>query len=214
MSLSASTDTDPALVTLLEAEKRYGRRTVLRVDHFELRRGDSLVITGPNGSGKSTLMRLLSGVSALSSGYIRRSAGFDTLKVCYVPQAGGLQLNLSLWDNLRIWQQLVGDQEPADLATQWYMQGFDLLPFLRVRCGELSGGFQRLAALACALSTRPEGLFVDEPLSGIDATHARVLVRGLAAAMSDLQFLVVTSHASTDFTQATRVLNLSPGGQI
>lgn len=210
MSSPASTATEPALVTLHEAEKRYGGRTVLRVDRFALRRGDSLLITGPNGSGKSTLMRLLAGVSTLSSGRVQRSAGYDALKIGYLPQTGGLQPALTVADNFRLWQHLLGSDEPPDLATQWYVQGFDLQPFLHTRGGDLSGGFRRLAALACALSAQPDGLFIDEPLAGVDGAHAQVLVQGLAAAMGALQFLALTSHAAADFAPATRVLDLSP----
>lgn len=200
---------DPPLVALQNAEKRYGDRTVLRVDKFNLNWKDLLLITGPNGSGKSTLMRVLAGVSTLSSGTVIHSAKFDSLKTCYVPQFGGLHLNLSVADNLRLWYCLVGSEEPENLAEQWYIQHFDLQGRLHSRCGDLSGGFQRLAALACALATRPDGLFVDEPLSGIDAPHAKMLVHGLGTAMADLSFLVVTGHSATEISQANRVIDLS-----
>lgn len=212
MSLPASTATERPLVALHEAEKRYGRRTVLRIDRFELRRGDSVVIIGANGSGKSTLLRMLSGVAEPTSGRVEHGTDYDALKVCFVPQAGGLLPGLTLTDNLRAWQRLVGSPGPDELSTQWYLQDFDLQPFLHTRCGDLSGGFQRLAALACALSTQPDGLFIDEPLSGIDSGHARLLVQGLEAAMSDLQFLVVTDHTAANFAKAMRVMDLSPGG--
>lgn len=211
MSLPASTATKRPLVALHEAEKRYGRRTVLRIDRFELRRGDSVAIIGPNGSGKSTLLRLLSGVAEPTSGRVERSVGYDALKVCFVPQAGGMQPELTLTDNLRAWQRLVGSPGLDELSTRWYLRSFDLQPFLHTRCGDLSGGFQRLGALACALSTQPDGLFIDEPLSGIDSGHGHLLMQALEAAMSDLQFLVVTGHTATAFTNATRVVDLSPG---
>jgi len=211
MSSSASNAADGALVTLHEVEKRYGSRTVLRIDRFELCRGDSLLVTGANGSGKSTMMRLLSGISVASSGRVRQTPAYRAMKVCHVPQAGGLHPGLSLADNLRAWQRLVGSEGPADLAAQWYIRGLDLEPFMQTRCGELSGGFQRLAALACALATDPDGLFIDEPLSGIDTSHANALLQGLAAERSRLQFLVATGHAPDEFTPATRVLDLSAG---
>ena len=212
MSSQHSCAADTPLVVLREAEKRYGDQTVLRVDKLELNRNDWLLIAGPNGSGKSTLMRVLSGVATLSSGSVIRSSEFDSLKICYVPQSGGLHLNLTLADNLRMWHCLVGSAEPENLAQQWYVQGFELQRYLHSRSGDLSGGFQRLAALACALATKPDGLFVDEPLSGIDAPHARVIVQGLATAMTDLSFLVVTGHSVADFSGANRVIDLSQSG--
>ena len=211
MSMLTSSATEPALVALHDAVKCYGRRRVLALPRFELRRGDCVLVTGANGSGKSTLLRVLAGVARLSEGRIARSGTYETLRVCYLPQSGGLHTHLTLADNLRLWAVLMGVREPRDLARQWYLRGFDLLPYLDTPCRELSGGFQRLAALACALATGPDGLFVDEPLAGIDEGHARVLVDGLAAAQSGLHFLVVTSHSAADLPSASRHLKLVDG---
>jgi ABC-2 type transport system ATP-binding protein len=211
ISLPDSTVTERPLIAVTEAEKRYGQRTVLRIDRFEMRRGESIAIIGSNGSGKSTLLRLLSGVAQPTSGRVERSADYEVLKVCFVPQSGGLHMGLTLIENLRAWQRLFGSPWPNELSAQWYLRGFDLQPFLHTRCGDLSGGFQRLAALACALSTQPDGLFIDEPLSGIDRGHAHQVVEGLAATMSDLNFLVMTGHKAADFEKKTRVLDLTPG---
>jgi energy-coupling factor transporter ATP-binding protein EcfA2 len=82
---------------------------------------------------------------------------------------------------------------------------------LGTKCSDLSGGFQRLAALACALSTRPDGLLLDEPLSGIDGPHAEALVGGLADALERLRFMVVTSHFADDVAAANRVVDLTAG---
>lgn len=200
-----------ALVTLIDVEKRYAGRTVLRVDRLEVGWHDWLVITGANGSGKSTLTRILAGVTVLSSGTVIRSSEYEAFRICYVPQAGGLHLHLTLADNLKMWQRLVGDDETYDPPWQSYVESLDLKRFLRVRCGDLSGGFQRLAAVACALSTRPDGLLVDEPLSGIDEAHSRDLIATFGAAHEHLKFLVVTSHSESDFSGANRFVDLSRG---
>lgn len=209
--MSTSSATEPALITLDGAVKHYGRRRVLALPSLELRRGDAMLITGANGSGKSTLLRVLAGVTRLSAGSVQRSPLYESLRVCYLPQSGGLHTDLTLAANLRHWALLTGSRLPHDLARQWYMRGFDLLPFLDTPCRELSGGFQRLAALACALATQPSGLFVDEPLAGIDEVHAQTMISGLAAAQAELHFLVVTSHTVADLPSATRQLALVEG---
>ena len=199
------------LVALSKASKRYGSRTVLQLDAFELHHGDSLLIVGANGSGKSTLLRVLAGVSALSSGTVRHSPAFDALNIGYVPQSGGLHPNLSVADNLRLSVRLRGRREPDRLEQRWYVGGLDLGEHLRTRYRDLSGGFQRLSALSCVLATEPAALFVDEPLSGVDVHHAHSVVAGLAAAMSHLEVLVLTSHAASDFPSANRVIGLRGG---
>jgi ABC-type multidrug transport system ATPase subunit len=168
-------------------------------------------VLGANGSGKSTLLRVMAGVACLTAGRVERSATYESLRVCFLPQAGGLLGDLTLADNLRQWALLTGTAPPPDLARQWYLREFDLLPYLDTRCRDLSGGFQRLAALACALSTRPHGLFADEPLSGIDAEHAKVMIDGLGDQRLGLQFLVVTGHDPGQLPSASRMLKLVDG---
>jgi ABC-2 type transport system ATP-binding protein len=214
MSPLPSYSSDLCLVTLEHAEKRYGGRVVLRMGHLELHRQDCLLITGPNGSGKSTLLRLLSGVTPLSKGRVIRALGYDALRICYVPQTAGLYQNLTLIDNIRLWNRMLGTAEPDNLTGQWYIRGFGLARYLYSRCRELSGGSQRLAAIACAFAAKPHGLFMDEPLNGIDAVHSKVFLEGIEAARSDLDFIVMTSHSANDFWIASRVVVLPGEGAL
>jgi ABC-type multidrug transport system ATPase subunit len=214
MSPLPSFSSDRRLVTLEHAEKSYGRRVVLRMERLELHRQDCMLITGPNGTGKSTLLRLLSGVTPLSGGRVIRAMGYDSLRICYVPQTAGLYQNLTLVDNIRLWTRLLGTSVPDDFASQWYIRGFGLARHLYSRCRELSGGSQRLAAIACAFAARPHGLFVDEPLNGIDMVHRKVLLEGIKAARRDLEFIVMTSHSADDFSMASRVVVLSGEGAL
>jgi ABC-type multidrug transport system ATPase subunit len=211
MSMSSSSAPEAPLLQLHQAVKHYGRRRVLSIEHLALHRGERLLVLGANGSGKSTLLRVMAGVASLSAGRLERSAHYESLRVCLLPQAGGLLGDLTLADNLRQWALLTGAAPLPDLARQWYLREFDLLPYLDTRCRDLSGGFQRLAALACALSTRPQGLFADEPLSGIDAGHAKVTTDRLGDERLGLQFLVVTGHDPNLLPSASRTLRLMDG---
>lgn len=213
MSVQPSCTDSALLVTLKDATKHYRGRIALRLAELQLRKGDSMLIIGANGSGKSTLLRVLAGVTTLSTGHARHFEAFDALEIGYVPQMGGLHPNLTVAENLSLAVQLRGRQPPDRLAQRWYVGGLGLQPLLQTRFRDLSGGFQRLAALSCALATEPGGLFVDEPLSGIDAAHARKVVDGLSSAMSHLEVLVVTSHARTDFPFVSRVVELNAGEQ-
>ncbi len=214
MSVQPSCVDSALLVEVKDASKQYGGRTVLQLTELQLRKGDSMLIIGANGSGKSTLLRVLAGVTTPSTGHAQHFDAFDALEISYVPQVGGLHPNLTVAQNLSMGMQLRGRQPPDRLDQRWYVGGFDLQPLLQTRFRDLSGGFQRLAALACALATEPGGLFIDEPLSGIDAAHARKVVDGLSAAMSHLEVLVLTGHARTDVPFVSRVVELKAGEQL
>ncbi len=208
MSQPRSSSSDVPLVTLDNAQKRYADRVVLHIQRLELFRDECLLITGANGSGKSTLLRVLSGVAPLSGGSVTRAPEYDSLRVCYVPQTGGLYPTLTLADNLRLSMRLFGTSEPADLAQPWYVRDLGLDRYLQARCDELSGGYQRLAAIACAFVAKPHGLFIDEPLSGIDRAHGDLLLEGLESARNELAFIVLTNHSAQGLPVATRAFAL------
>jgi ABC-type multidrug transport system ATPase subunit len=207
-SPARSSYSEAPIIALERAEKRYGGRVVLHVERLAIVEKELLVITGPNGSGKSTLLRLLAGLIPLSAGAVTRSPRFDSMRICYVPQTTGLYQHLTLADNIRLWTRLLGTTEPDDLSGRWYMRDFGLDRHLHSRCRELSGGYQRLAAIACAFAAGPDGIFMDEPFSGIDAEHSRLLLDGLSSARNDLNFVVITNHSAEGLPAATRVVCL------
>lgn len=209
-SPSSGTDEIP-LLSLRDAEKRYGGKPVLRLSAVELRRKDRMLIVGGNGSGKSTLLRILAGVTPLSSGRADASPARHGLRACYVPQAGGLYQSLTVTENIAALSRLVGAQAPANLAERWYIRELGLVDYLHAKGGELSGGFQKLAAIACALAAEPQGLFLDEPLTGVDPDHADSLLGALRTQSTELEFMVVTDHSADRFPFANRVVELARG---
>lgn len=209
MSPERFSSSDAPLVTLERVEKRYGDRVALRVERLELRRGDCMLITGPNGSGKSTLLRVLSGVSPPSRGRVSRTLEFESLRLCHVPQTGGLYGHLTLADNIRLSARLFGADDSDDVDRRWYVRRLGLARYLDARCEDLSGGYRRLAAIACAYAAQPQGLFVDEPLSGIDRSLGDALLEGIESSRDALAFVVMTHHSAHGFPSTSRVVELS-----
>ena len=211
MHPSSYSGSDVWLLSVEDAEKRYGQKVVLQVNSFELYRRDRLLIAGPNGSGKSTFLRILAGITLVSAGRLKRSATLNGLRVCFVPQVGGLYQNLTLIENVRALTHLLGATMPLDLADRWYIRELGLDGHLHAKGRELSGGYQKLAAVACALATGPQGLYLDEPLTGIDPERREILLNGLSRASVELDFLIVTGHSTKEFSPATRIVTLDHG---
>ncbi len=199
---------DGPLIRLESVEKRYGRQRVLAVDHLELNDGDRVLITGANGSGKSTLLKLLAGVISPDRGRIHRARALAGGRLGYVPQTGGLYPDLAVAKNLALRQGVCGVRvtlvPPAAAAL-------GLTDVLGKRAGALSGGFQRLAAVAAALAIAPVWLALDEPFSGLDAQKRRVLVEALVAAAEEARVVLLTSPTSDDLPFVTRGLHLDEG---
>ena len=63
-----------SLISLVDASKDFGIRTLFEGLTLHVRKGDRLGLIGPNGAGKSTLLRVLAGVEPLGSGERRCSS--------------------------------------------------------------------------------------------------------------------------------------------
>ena len=148
---------------------------VVRGCDLDLFAGDLAGIIGPNAAGKSTLLKALFGLVGVRRGSVRFH-GDDLVAtpphervrrgLGYVPQTRNVFPSLSVGDNLRMGTFLA----PRRFAERFEMVA-GLFPGLadrsRDRAGLLSGGQQRMLALARALMAEPAVLLLDEPTSGL-----------------------------------------------
>ena len=136
--------------------------------------GDLVEVRGPNGCGKSTLLRCLAGLFHPGEGRIERRAPFT-----YLGHRAGLSADMTPLENLRWFASVDAVQvEPATLAEAMDRVGLGGARF--DRCGMLSAGQQRRAALARLLVSRADVWLLDEPLTALDDAGCG-LTRGLLA---------------------------------
>lgn len=192
---------------------------------FCLNAHESLAIIGQTGSGKSTLVRLLCGLALPDAGTITLD-GIDLTqkhatrkllgKVGYVMQHPERQLfaKTVLQDvSFGPLQMGFSAQEAARAATAALTQvGLggkeDLSPF------ELSGGQQRLAAIAGILAMNPQVLVMDEPTAGLDPKGREDLHELLAALQNQGTTLIYVTHDLEYAAQAHKVLVLNNAHEL
>ena len=172
--------------------RSYGGRAALHDLTLTVTPGEILGFLGPNGAGKSTTVKILTGMIKPDGGRAR-VAGFDVgeapmevkQRIGYVPESAALYETLSAREYLELIASLhhlppAGARERIeDLLTR-----FGLAQSIDQRLSEFSKGMKQKVLIASALMHRPEVLFLDEPLTGLDANAALVvkeLLRGLAA---------------------------------
>src|SRR5918993_5244966 len=154
--------------------------------------GEVLGFLGPNGAGKSTTVKILAGMLKPSGGRAT-VAGFDVVqqplevkkRIGYVPEAAALYESLTAREYLQLVSAL-HHQPPEESRTRVMelLERFDLAAAMDLRLGEFSKGMKQKVLIASALLHRPEVIFLDEPLTGLDANAALVvkeLIRSLAA---------------------------------
>ena len=176
-------------------------------------------IVGQTGSGKSTLLRLLCGLEEADAG---------SLTVCGINAAtkrGRRQIRRAVGYVMQHPErQLFAQTVAEDVAFGPRNQGLsaaeverrvahalDLVGLTDRRDAspfELSGGQQRLAAIAGVLAMEPELLVLDEPTAGLDP-RGRARLRALMAdlAAHGVTLLQVT-HSMEDAAQADHVVVL------
>ncbi|MBJ7610123.1 MAG: ATP-binding cassette domain-containing protein [Candidatus Dormibacteraeota bacterium] len=170
---------------------RRGAETVLSDVSLELRRGELVLLQGPNGSGKSTLLETLAGLIRPAAGEIlldgESIAGLGADRVArrglaLVHQERHLFGTLSVRDNLALAD--FGRRPTAGMdSVDATLESFGLERFAATPAGLLSGGEQRLVALARGLRARPLVALLDEPLAALAGglrDHVLKGVRGMA----------------------------------
>jgi ABC-2 type transport system ATP-binding protein len=147
---------------------------------FEIGRGEVFGFLGPNGAGKTTIVRTLATLVAPSSGSAT-VAGFPLApergveirgRISIMPETPGLYPRLSVAENLECFADLYEVPDPA-ARIQRALRAVRLAERVHEPCATLSKGLRQRLALARALLSEPEVLFLDEPTAGLDPVASR-----------------------------------------
>ncbi len=169
------------MIKLVDINKSFKERQVLRHINLSVADGETLVIIGGSGSGKSTLLRLMVGLIAPTSGEIwidaqeisqMKEEALDQvrLKMGMVFQYSALFDSMTVGDNVAFGLREHTDYSEEKIrrivAEKLALVGLsgveNMMP------SELSGGMKKRVGLARAIAFEPSIIFYDEPDSGLD----------------------------------------------
>jgi len=157
--------------------KRYGDLVAVAGLDLEVRRGECFGLLGPNGAGKTTTVEILEGLTPADAGTVevldeRWGGGRDReLRERLGVQLQETQLaeKLTVLETLQLFRSFYRRGRPVEETVDLAGLGEKRL----ARVGKLSGGQRPRLALACALVSDPELLFLDEPTTGLDPQARR-----------------------------------------
>ncbi|MDB5574794.1 MAG: transporter ATP-binding protein, partial [Tardiphaga sp.] len=184
---------------------------LIAADDFELRAGETTLVTGPSGSGKSTLFRAIAGIWPFGSGSIA------------VPKDATLMM-LPQRPYFPVGSLAAAIAYPAETAAFGSDKIAEVvksvgLPALADRLIEdahwnrmLSLGEQQRLGVARALLHKPQYLFLDEATASLDEPSEEVLYKLLAAQLPDTT-IVSIGHRSTLDALHTRKVALVRDGE-
>ena len=201
------------------------QKPVLKNISVDVQKGSHVAVIGSTGSGKSTLARLICALDTPDAGSLYVT-GLDTQQkqnrrklhgiVGYAMQQperqlfaqtvaedvafGSTNLGLSACD--------VASAVNAALELVGLSHKADASPF------ELSGGQQRLCALAGVIAMHPKVLVLDEPTSGLDPYYCSELRKIINAVIEDGCTVIELTHSMEDAAEADQIIVLHEGDLV
>lgn len=196
----------------------YGSVPVTQPLTLKVCRGEVVTILGPNGAGKTTALLGLAGIARVfaGSGHILDNElgsqpPFRLARrgVAFVPDSHGLHRRLTVVQNLRLRRS----STPLDTTFELFPR---LAPLARRRAALLSGGEQRMLALAAALRLGPRLLMVDELSLGLapQITQQLLAVIRTTCDQTGTSALLVEQHASAVLEVADRAYVMREGAVV
>ncbi len=114
-------------------------------------------------------------------------------RISIMPESPGLYLRLSVSENLECFAGLYETPNPRDRIDR-ALRAVRLADRAHDACGALSKGLRQRAALARALFSDPQVLFLDEPTAGLDPVAARDVHELIAALGRSGVTIFLTTH--------------------
>ncbi len=159
--------------------KLYGDFAAVRDLSFAVRPGEVMGLVGPNGAGKTTTLRCLAGIIPPTKGTViiaGHDLAFEPLvakqELAYFPDEPRLFDYLTVRQHLEFTARLYQVKDARErmdelLELLELTEKSDQLP------AELSRGMKQKVAIACGFIHRPQVMFFDEPLTGLDPLAIR-----------------------------------------
>ena len=186
--------------------------------------GKTTVILGPNGAGKSTLAKAVMGLVRVRGGRVR--LGDDDVTglgphrlvrrgLAYLPQLLNVFDRMSVIENLEMGGYTLRRREVARRVGEVLELFPDLAEDRGKKGRELSGGQQRMLALARVMMTEPVAAILDEPTAGLSPLYAaRVWERIDRIRRVGVGLLVVEQNAALAMEHADAVYLLAQGRNV
>lgn len=213
-------------IELKHITKKWGDFTAVEDLNLIIDDQGFVILLGPSGCGKTTTLRMIAGLETPTEGQISIDGKvvFDSESGINIPPAkrdiGFLFQNYALWPHMTVRQNISFGLEnlkwPKEKIEKRVTEMLELLhisEFIDRYPSEISGGQQQRVAIARTLAPEPKVLFMDEPLSNLDAklrNEMRTELKRLHSSMKST-FIYVTHDQLEAMTLGTKVCLMKDG---
>ena len=208
------------VISIKNLNKAYDSTLILKNINLNFYAGQITGYIGPNGAGKSTTLKILIGMLGDFTGEVS-VLGFDVRtdsmevkkRIGYVPENAILYEVLTPMEYLlfigRLYQleDAIIEKRAAELLTI-----LGLKEAINSRMNTFSKGMRQKVLLISGLIHNPEIIFLDEPLSGLDA-NAVILVKEILAKLKEAGKTIIYSSHIMDVVEklSDRIIIINKG---
>lgn len=191
-----------AVVEIRNLSKSYGDKIVLNNISLDIHKGEIIGYIGPNGAGKSTTVKILLGMVEGYNGTIRilgQDISHEKIdykyKIGYVPENGEIFDSLTGYEYLMFVGEIYGmGCEEIEKKSKTLTKLFNISEALHSRINSYSKGMKQKLLIIASMMHDPDILFLDEPLSGLDANSVMVFKEILAELSRKGKTIFYSSH--------------------
>ncbi len=179
-----------------------GMEEVLKGINLEIYPGQIIGYIGPNGAGKSTTVKIMLGILNSYNGEVKifgqdisKNSIDYKRKIGYVPETAEIYENLTAYEYLTFLGEVYDMEfEVVNEKAKKLMSLFNIEGSYHSRIASYSKGMKQKLLIIASLIHNPDILFLDEPLSGLDANSVMVLKEILAQLASKGKTIFYSSH--------------------
>lgn len=186
--------------------KVYGEQTAVNSVNLHVKKGRIYGLLGRNGAGKTTIMKMILGLTSITSGEVnvfgqsikgREKRVYP--RIGAIIETPGFYPNLTGTENLEIFAKLRGTAAPHAVETALKVVG---LPYKDKKLfSKYSLGMKQRLGIANAILHDPELLILDEPTNGLDPigiAEVRDFIKNLSATQG--KTILISSHILSEIS--------------
>ena len=190
------------VIFIKDLKMKFEGKEVLKGINLEVDRGSIIGYIGPNGAGKSTTVKIILGLVEGYTGLVEIfgkdiSNGNSEYKkrIGYVPEVAETYESLTAREYLTFIGQLYGlEYDIADKKAYELMDILGIKDAYNSRISSFSKGMKQKVVIISSLIHNPDVLFLDEPLSGLDANSVMVLKEIMLSLKEEGKTIFYSSH--------------------
>ena len=200
--------------------KVYGEQTVVNKVNLHVQKGRIYGLLGRNGAGKTTIMKMILGLTAITSGEVdvfgKNIKGNERRiypRIGAIIETPGFYPNLTGTENLEIFAKLRGTAQPNAVKEALDVVG---LPYRDKKLfSKYSLGMKQRLGIANAILHDPELLILDEPTNGLDPigiAERRNFILSLSKERG--KTILISSHILSEIAMLADDIGIIHGGVL